>query len=381
MKELLARATEGARVRERKETSELKASLKQAMDELSITKSRLQEVEADATSSQLETSIKYHESTAVKADFLSLTESLKKTKEQHADEISGLQKKIDELVSTRANIDNAYCEEVAAFKNRLLEAEVERGQLQSVHDELEKKYSLLKEIEDNNGSSHSEASKVRMQYSELLAKYSEETSSTERRVREAMATSTAASEAELILQRELRISAEGAIEELQRQLDEVRQELDEAKHENHNQVMSQKNGGHNVPEELDMLRIQVKNVERRCEDMAFENRELLSKIDVTKHRCDELYDSATKAKLEVREALEARHSAEVALEMLKSNGAFLFFLPYYMDHHISNFNLTHYLSFLGGSESPEQRISTKFQLSPAERVHDQVEVSDQISLP
>ena len=234
MKSLVMKTADDIQQKERQEIQELRKALDLVLDELDS--ARLTENDAlNRTSiAELQASICEQEVIAAKSDVVFLTESLEQTREAESARASSLEYRISALEDDRDAMRRFHADELETLRQELSHCSMEKDHILHSLKESEKinaalVYSSARELEtDETVHTENEISKLRMFNAKLLSSATDEASRTERRIREAIVANASLVEAEVIVERELRVAAETALENVKSQLDEIqRSQLDE----------------------------------------------------------------------------------------------------------------------------------------------------------
>lgn len=235
LKSLVMKTADDIQQKERHEIQELRKALERVLEELDSARVVEDDAMNRASSAELQASICEQEVIAAKSDVLFLTESLEQTREAESARASSLEYRINALEDDRDVVRRFHADELETLRQELSHCSMEKDHILHSLKESEKinaalVYSSAKEREtDEVLSTENELSKLRTFTAKLLSSTTEEASRTERRIREAIVANSSLVEAEVIVERELRIAAEAALENMKSQLDEIqRSQLDES---------------------------------------------------------------------------------------------------------------------------------------------------------
>lgn len=197
----MEKATQGARVRDKREIDELRFSLKQALEELEKSNDQLRSIEEKNSRSELTSSIKDQETICALKEVASLKANMAKMKAQYEEEISLLQGKLQSSLVKQNDHDHRHREEIAILKAQLSQSSLEKGKIENMAEVLNQKLKLLKDIKDKSDGGSEEIEKLSLEKAELLSKAAEEAANAEKRIREAVSTCTSSLEAEVITEK------------------------------------------------------------------------------------------------------------------------------------------------------------------------------------
>uniref|UniRef100_A0A7S0GLK1 Uncharacterized protein n=1 Tax=Proboscia inermis TaxID=420281 RepID=A0A7S0GLK1_9STRA len=225
MRKLVGKATGDKIKREKNEIDELRSSLEHVMEELLAAKTAEREADERAASARLGASLNEQEALAVKADLAYLSETIVRMREEDDSALESLRFRIGFLEEENENSLLTHEDELRPLRLALDQIVLEKDRLLHSLHEAESINATLQERERENFDAEPEMELhlLRIEKSQLLASLSEAASTAERRIREAVTTVVAQSEAETILEKELRYTAEQVCDEMQLQMNELQQ--------------------------------------------------------------------------------------------------------------------------------------------------------------
>jgi DNA repair exonuclease SbcCD ATPase subunit len=228
------RATEEIQRRERAEIEELRKALERALKDLASAQVAERNASANAASSRLQLSVCEQEVISAKADLAFLTQTLEETRDADASKSASLEYRISSLEDDREVLRRFHADELENLRNELTHVSMEKDRILHSLKESEKKnaaivFSTSKKGESPEKSSpDAELARLRIEKAQLLSAAAEEGSRAERRIREAVAAQSSSVEADFILERELRVAAEAAMQDMKCQIEEFKSRADQA---------------------------------------------------------------------------------------------------------------------------------------------------------
>ncbi|GKY97940.1 hypothetical protein MPSEU_000752000 [Mayamaea pseudoterrestris] len=221
------------RRKERMELIELKDSLANALDRLEASHEEQLAAEERISKTSLQATIYEQELVSTKGDLNMLVETLDEMRQAESTQREAMEYRISELRNEYQVLQKQKLLQVGALQNELSQITMERDRLMKALKESERHkdsffQSTIGRESMASGSPTSlqtELAKLRLEKAHLLNSLSEEAANVERRVRDARAVSKSVAEAEVIIEREMRMSAEKA-------LDELRSEMIASRHAN-----------------------------------------------------------------------------------------------------------------------------------------------------
>lgn len=232
MQRLTLEAKSNLQRKELAEMEALKDSLRQALDELSAARVAENEATERAAKANNQSSLYEQELVTAKGELKFLTQTMDEIKEADSTRRASLEYRVSSLENDNNVLRRFHNAEMENLRNELNQISMERDRLfQTLRDSEKSKEALVRA--SSRGSQAGEDAAVdlinqvellRMEKTQLLSSAAEEASRVERRLREAVAAEKSSSEADLILQKELRLAAERALENIKLELSELRAE-------------------------------------------------------------------------------------------------------------------------------------------------------------
>lgn len=311
---------------ERKEIEELEDILTRALDELAEARAGEAEAQEQLSNASLQLTMMEQELVQSKGDFKLLTEKMDEMREAESSKREAMEYRISTLQNDHEVWRRYHEAELENLQNELHQATMERDRLfQSLKDSERGKESLLRaksgrdSMGDDDEDVQAELTKLRLEKAQLLTLAAEEGARVERRLREARGAEKSSAEADIILERELRVAAEKALENAKLETNELRMELESRGSGSRMDTAPSKERLHR---ELEALKAQI-------ESLSIENDGLRQQLDTVKrqareqiaHLTDECRQAKTRAaQLEREGRLEAEIQAEVARLRARANG-------------------------------------------------------------
>ena len=232
LRKLASKASEDIFRAERQELENLRTSLENVSDELRSAKLTEKNSEEKVASLRMHASMYEKEISSLKNDVSFLTKTIEELRESGSNNIQTLQNRIEELEIDRETLLHNHAETSEGLKAEISQLNVEKDRL--LHSLLESENTnaalvitetMTKDQSQEKNVNGAELIRLKIANEELLAVAAEAGSKNERRIREAVAASAASFEAELLLERDLRETAEKCIEDLQHKVDEMEKRI------------------------------------------------------------------------------------------------------------------------------------------------------------
>mmetsp|Transcript_15187 Transcript_15187/g.25224 ORF Transcript_15187/g.25224 Transcript_15187/m.25224 type:complete len:2554 (+) Transcript_15187:278-7939(+) len=228
IKSLVMKTSDRVQRKERQEIDGIRKSLGRSTRELESSRGTEVEALSRAAAAELQASICEQEIISAKSDVAFLTQSLEETRESEAARVASFEYRVCALEDDRDVVRRYHADEIETLRNELSHILMEKDRILHSLKESEKTntalvYETSKE-QETEVTEHveNELSKLRTSNTRLLSAASEEGARTERRIREAIAANASLVEADVIVERELRVAAETALENVKSQLEERR---------------------------------------------------------------------------------------------------------------------------------------------------------------
>jgi chromosome segregation ATPase len=226
MEQRLMDATDSCQRLERTEISALKDSLSRTMKELAEARSSEKKMEEKAASASHRASLYEAEVVNTKNDFGFLSRTLDDIRDSEASKIASLEFHMSSIKNEHSVQTKIYAAELENLRNELSQTNLERDRLLHALNESESNRESIAQTSSRDfalgDDTSSELARLRIERAQLLSAAAAEASRVERRLRENRARVKAAAEAEVIMERELRLAAERSLESTKAELDSIR---------------------------------------------------------------------------------------------------------------------------------------------------------------
>jgi len=222
IRKLTSKAAKAIVSKDREEIESLRSSLDHVMQELISCRAKERDAEERAAGFHLHSSVIEEELVAAKSDISFLKQTMNDLNMDSVSTRSSLEDRIKSIDYDRAVLIRSHANERETLKAEVVRGQMERERLKHTLCESEKAnstlvYSTTVQKDADGSSDEIELAKLRLEKAQLLASASENGAKFERRIREAVAANASSIEAEIILEKELRESAELALFEMQRE--------------------------------------------------------------------------------------------------------------------------------------------------------------------
>jgi len=232
--------------KQRIEIESLMKSITYSMEELAKSKSREKDAEERAAKSSLQAAMLEQELSGAKHDFKTLTETMDDMREAENVRREALEYRIQALENDQLNLQKLHGGEIDTLRNEVSHLTMERDRLfQNLRDSEKSRESLV--ASQSTGDDSNDLDRLRLENAQLVSASAEDAARLERKLHEAMEANRSSSEADLILEQELRRSVETMAEGLNQEVADLRQECTrlratlagtEAVYDNHDQVVA-----------------------------------------------------------------------------------------------------------------------------------------------
>ena len=305
------------RRKERAELVGLKDALANALDRLEAAHEEHSAAEERISKISLQASIYEQELVSAKSDLNLLTEKLDEMRQAESSQRESMEYRITELQNEHDVLQKQNTSRLRALQNELSQVTMERDRLMKALKESERnkdsffQSTLGREPSGSPSDLQAELNKLRLEKAHLLNSVSEEAAAVERRIREARAASKSIAEAEVIVERELRLSTEQSLKELQTELEGLKAKA--------NGNESDQSNDH---EHLESLRLEIQALHEQNMSLAQE----LTRVEEELHTYQETArDEKKKLTEDLRKAMtrntqlerEGRQEAEFYTEMAR----------------------------------------------------------------
>lgn len=232
LKKLTSKAIEKLQKRERSEIDGMRKSLFRALEELEVTRSAERESNEKLSKVRLQICVYEQEIMAAKSEINFLTQAMEELRETEENKKASLEYRIGMLGNENDVVRKYHAAELENVRSELAQTTMEKDRILHQLKESEKtNASLLFAASKGDAKTllgvsdiESECAQLRIENAHLLTMAADDKARAERRVREILAVQSATIEADVILEHELRVSAEAALETLRLELDELRSE-------------------------------------------------------------------------------------------------------------------------------------------------------------
>jgi len=230
MKKLTTKSIEKLQKIEHAEIDDLRKSLFRALDELELT--RFAERDSNETISKLRLQISMYEQEiiAAKSEVNFLSEAMEELRQTEDSKRASLEYRIGSLENENDVVRKYQANELEDLRKELAQITMEKDLLSHQLKDTQKTNAslLLAAQNEEDGKAqqhadiHSECSKLRIENAHLLTIAAEDKAKNERRLRELLSGQAASSELDVIMERELRLSAETELQTMKEELGQLR---------------------------------------------------------------------------------------------------------------------------------------------------------------
>lgn len=233
LKKLTSKAIEKLQNRERNEIDEMRKSLFRALEELEASRAMEKEANEKLSKLRLQLSVYDQEIMAAKSEINFLTQAMEELRETEENKRASMEYRIGMLGSENDVVRKYHAAELESARNELVQISMEKDRVLHQLKESEKtNASLVFAASKGDGMTkecgsdlESECTKLRVENAHLLTMAADDKARAERRIREILAVQSAKMEVDVILEHELRLSAEAALATLRLELDEMRNDM------------------------------------------------------------------------------------------------------------------------------------------------------------
>ncbi len=320
LKKLTSKAIEKVQKRERSEIEGMRKSLFRALDELDATRCVERESNEKLSKVRLQISVYEQEIIAAKSEINFLTQAMEELRETEESKRASLEYRIGMLGNENDVVRKYHAAELESVRSELAQTTMEKDRILHQLKESEKtNASLLFAASQGDAKTipgvsdiELECAQLRVENAHLLTMAADDKARAERRVREIVAVQSATIEADIILEHELRLSAEAALETLRLELDELRCEkamVRERSHDEGGGTRSQPEWHEfeSLKDSFDTLRRENANIKDRMREAATEAK---MKIEMLTDECRTL--QAKLHKMDREERYEVAVQSEIA---------------------------------------------------------------------
>jgi hypothetical protein len=230
IKKLTTKSIEKLQKLEHSEIDDLRQSLFRALEELEFTRSTERNTNETLSKLRLQISIYEQEIIAAKSEVNFLSEAMEELRQTEDSKRASLEYRIGSLENENDVVRKYQANELESLRNELAQMTMEKDVILHQLKETERTNASLvlatskEESSDSQQKSdiHSECVKLRIEKAHLLTIAAEDKGKAERRLRELLSAQVASSELDVILEHELRLSAETALETLKEEMSKLR---------------------------------------------------------------------------------------------------------------------------------------------------------------
>lgn len=230
---LTIKASEKLKKKERTEIEQLRKSLYRAVDELETARKAEKEANERLSKAQLQNSVFEQEVVAAKSETNFLTQAMEEMRLDEESKRASLEYRVGSLEDENDVLRRYNSEELQSVQQELMQVTMEKDRILHQLKESEKTNAALvfaasRGASDDGDSSidpETELIKLRIENAHLLTIAADEKVRAERRLREMLSSQAAETEADSILEHELRIAAEATIRTLKIEVEELKSRL------------------------------------------------------------------------------------------------------------------------------------------------------------
>lgn len=225
-----AKAVERLKMKERIEIEQIRKSLFRSIEELEIARAAEREAHEKLSKIRLQTAVGEQEIIAAKSEISFLSQALEEQRLNEEGKRASLEYRIGSLEDENDVLRRYHSMELESLRTELQQLGMEKDRILNKLKESEKTNASLvlaaskaeANFEDDLDDPKVEIAKLKIENAHLLTVAADDKARAERRLREALAAHRATSEADTILEQELRIAAEATIQNLKLELKELR---------------------------------------------------------------------------------------------------------------------------------------------------------------
>jgi len=296
VKKLTTKSIEKLQKLEHSEIEDLRKSLFRALEEVELTRSTERHTNETMSKLRLQISIYEQEIIASKSEVNFLSEAMEELRQNEDSKRASLEYRIGSLENENDVVRKYQAHELESLRNELAQTTMEKDVITNQWKETEKTNASLvlaasKEENKNRHKKsdvHAECVKLRIENAHLLTIAADDKAKAERRLRELLSAQVASSELDVILEHELRLSAETAMKTLKEEMNVLRNDKQSEK--------VQKVSHESMGEELTDLRISLQNLKKENSKLkANMEEEALKAKKKIEHLTDECRKAQAKA--------------------------------------------------------------------------------------
>jgi phage regulator Rha-like protein len=317
---LTIKAADKIHRKERSEITELRKSLTRALEELREARSAEKDAEERAAKAAHHVIVCEQELSAAKSDMKYLIQTMDEMRQDEASRRASLEHRIRTLENDHEVLRRFHSSETDSLRNELTQAVMERDRTLQLLKDSEKNnaamvYAASKEHPASpNESPEAELARLRIEKAQLIVAAAEEGERTERRLREVIATEVSSAEADVLVERERRLAAEAACNNMKLLVVELQKDVQAYK----NDI----NLGSYSPRKAQMEQ-ENERLKRQIADLSSDNESLRSRLTAAESAQENANYRIEKLEAECRIAQassnrldrEIKFHSEVQLEM------------------------------------------------------------------
>ena len=229
---LVIKAADKINRKERLEIAELQASLSRAMSELRTSRAGEKDAEERAAKAAHHIVVCEQDLAAAKSELTFFLQTMDETRQDEESKRASLEHRIRTLENDLDVMRRFHSSETDSLRNELTQAVMEKDRsLQLLKDSEKNKTAMVfaaskdYSASSNNDSPEAELSKLRIEKAQLLVAAADEGARTERRLRDVLATELSSSEADILVERERRLAAEAACDNMKLLVAELQKDV------------------------------------------------------------------------------------------------------------------------------------------------------------
>lgn len=315
-------AAEKLKRKERIEIEELRNSLYRALDDVEIARGAEREAIQNLAKIRLQTSVCEQEIVAAKSEIHFLTQALEDLHQGEENKRASLEYRIGSLEDENDLLRKYHAGELEDVQHELSQVTMEKDRTVHQLRELERTNAALvyasskEETEDSKDSNDPEGdiAKLRVANAHLLTVAADDKARAERKLRESLAAQMASTEADAILEHELRVNAEETIRSLKFQIEELKKARSRQTEEGASSSMVQKTSD-STTKKIESLHQDLKKVQKEKANLQIQ---METEAAEAKAHIDKLTEECRKAQSKLHKAeRDGRFDAAVKSEVTR----------------------------------------------------------------
>ena len=308
---LSIKATEKLSKKERAEIEQIRKSLHRALDELDHARTAEKDAIEKLSKVRLQASVCEQDLVAAKSELNFMAQTMDEMRAAEASNRASLEYRIGSLENDNDVLRRYHAGEIESLRSDLEQVTMEKDRILHSLKESEKRNAsllLASKAEAEDGSEYvdieSEAARLRVENAHLLTIAGDAKARAERRLRETLGAQASSAEADAILERELRIAAEAAVQTMKVELEDLRANIPAERDSLDKRTINTAS--------VDTLKSQLEALTEEAQSLKQSNAELKSKMEV----------SAAQAKSDIATLTEECRKAQAKLHKLEREGRF-----------------------------------------------------------